>query len=100
MYDRRKSRRRQTLVSVCCLLAIGYFAYHAVSGKRGLEARSRLIQRADALEHEIARLERARARLQRDVRLLDAGDPDMVEEVAIETLGFARPGDRVLVLGR
>jgi cell division protein FtsB len=100
MYDRRKSRRRQTLVSVCCLLAIGYFAHHAVSGKRGLEARSRLLQRAALLEHEIARLEAVRARLERDVRLLDAGDPDMVEEAAIGTLGFARPGDRVVVFGR
>jgi cell division protein FtsB len=100
MYDRRKSRRRQTLVSVCCLLAIGYFACHAVSGNRGLEARWRLLGRAGALEHEIARLEAARARLERDVRLLDAGDPDMVEELAIETLGFARPGDRVVVFGR
>jgi cell division protein FtsB len=100
MYDRRKGRRRQTLVSICCLLAIGYFAYHATSGKRGLEARSRLIQRAGVLEHEIERLEAARARLDRDVRLLDAGDPDIVEELAIETLGFARPGDRLLVFGR
>ena len=100
MYDRRKSRRRQTLVSVCCLLAIGYFAYHAVGGKRGLEARSRLLERAGALEHEIARLEAGRAHLERDVRLLDAGDPDLVEELAIETLGFARPGDRLVVFGR
>jgi len=100
MYDRRKGRRRQTLVSVCCLLAIGYFAYHAVSGKRGYEARSRLIQRTGVLEQQIERLEAARARLERDVRLLDAGDPDIVEELAIETLGFARPGDRLVLFGR
>jgi cell division protein FtsB len=100
MYDRRKGRRRQTLVSICCLLAIGYFAYHAVSGKRGLEARARLLERAAAMEQEVQRLEAARVRLDRDVRLLDAGDPDMVEELAIETLGFARPGDRLLVFGR
>ena len=100
MYDRRKGRRRQTLVSVCCLLAIGYFAYHAVGGKRGWEARSRLIQRGGVLEHEIERLKAARARLKGDVRLLDAGDPDLVEELAIETLGFARPGDRVVIFSR
>jgi cell division protein FtsB len=100
MYDRRKGGRRQTLVSVCCLLAIGYFAFHAVSGKRGWEARSRLIQRANALQHEIERLKAARARLDRDVRLLDAGDPDLVEELAIDTLGFARPADRVVTFSR
>jgi len=32
------------------------------------------------------------------VRLIDAADPDIVEELAIELLGFARPGDRVVVL--
>jgi cell division protein FtsB len=96
MYDRRKGRRRQVLVSLCCLLAIVYFAYHAASGRRGYEARSRLIQRATVLESQIAALEAARARLARDVRLLEAGNPDIVEELAIERLGFARPADRVV----
>jgi len=32
------------------------------------------------------------------VRLIDVADPDIVEELAIELLGFARPGDRVVVL--
>src|SRR5262245_16223798 len=97
MYDRRKGRRRQALVPLSCLLAIGYCAYHATSGRRGYEARSRLIQRAGVLDGEIARLEAARARLEREVRLLEAGDPDLVEELAIERLGFARPGDRVVI---
>jgi cell division protein FtsB len=96
MYDRRKGRRRQVLVSLCCLLAIGYFAFHATSGRRGYEARSQLIQRASVLEQQIANLEAARARLARDVRLLEVGDPDIVEEMAIERLGFARRGDRVV----
>jgi cell division protein FtsB len=97
MYDRRKGRRRQVLVSLCCLLAIVYFAYHATSGRRGYEARSHLIQRASVLEDEIKRLEAARARLARDVRLLEAGDPDLIEELAVERLGFARAGDRIVI---
>jgi cell division protein FtsB len=96
MYDRRKGRRRQALVSLCCLLAIGYFAYHATSGRRGYEARSRLIQRAIALESRIAALEAARARLAHDVALLEAGNPDIIEELAIERLGFVRAGDRLV----
>ncbi len=96
MDDRRKGRRRQVLVSLCCLLAIGYFAYHATSGRRGYEARSRLIQRAGVLGSEIERLEAARARIERDVRLLEVGDSDLIEELAIERLGCARPGDRVV----
>ena len=34
------------------------------------------------------------------MRLLNARDPDIIEELAIELLGFARPGDRVIVPGR
>ena len=97
MYDRRKGRPRQILVSLFCVCGLGYFAYHAIVGRRGLEARSRLIERSRQLEPEIARLEAQRARLEQEVRLIDAADPDMIEELAIEVLGFARPGDRVVV---
>jgi|GEM_PF-2024323 len=97
MHDRRKSQPRQILVSLVCLCALAYFAHHAIKGKRGLEARSRLIERSRVLEPQIARLEAARTRLERDVRLLNARDPDLIEELAIEVLGFARPGDRIIV---
>ena len=100
MFDRRKGRPRQLLVSLCCLLAIGYFVCHAISGKRGYEARSQLIQRSSILEPQIKRLEAARARLEQDVRLLDAGDPDLIEELAVDMLGFARPGARVVIFTR
>ena len=97
MYDWRKGRPRQFLVSLCCLCALAYFAYHAINGKRGLEARHRLVERSRVLEPQIKRLEAARVRLERDVALLDGGDPDIIEELAIELLGFARSGDRVLL---
>ena len=97
MHDRRKSQPRQILVSLVCLCALAYFAHHAIKGKRGLEARSRLIERSRVLEPQITRLEAARTRLERDVRLLNARDPDIIEELAIEVLGFARAGDRIIV---
>jgi cell division protein FtsB len=97
MHDRRKGQPRQILVSLFCLLALGYFAYHAIVGKRGLEARHRLIERSRLLGPQIARLEAERARLEREVRLLDARDPDIIEELALEILGFVRPGDRLVV---
>jgi cell division protein FtsB len=100
MYDRRNGRPRQILVSLLCLWAVGYFAYHAINGKRGFEARAKLIERSSMLEPQRARLAAARARLERDVHLLNAVDRDLIEEVAIGQLGFARPGDRVLIFAR
>jgi cell division protein FtsB len=40
-----------------------------------------------------------RAKLERDVALLspEKPDPDLVEEVAREVLGFVRPDDAVLI---
>jgi cell division protein FtsB len=68
-------------------------------GRHGLEARSALIERADLLEFEIRSLETVRARLRHDVALLtpDTPDPDLVEEIARDVLGYVQPTDRVIV---
>jgi cell division protein FtsB len=74
-----------------------YFAYHAFNGRHGLEARQDLIERSNLLEFEIRSLEAVRAKLERDVALLkpDLPDADLVEEIARDVLGFARPTERI-----
>ncbi len=86
------------MVLLLCLGLTAYFAYHAINGRHGLEVRSRLIERSALLEFEIKSLEAARAKLERDVALLspDKPDPDIVEEISREVLGFAHPGDLVV----
>ncbi len=81
------------------LCATAYFTHHAMHGRHGLEARSALIERADLLEFEIRSLETVRARLRHDVALLtrDKPDPDLVEEIARDVLGYVQPNDRVIV---
>ncbi|MGI9404713.1 MAG: FtsB family cell division protein, partial [Hyphomicrobium sp.] len=66
--------------------------------RHGLEARSRLIERSTLLEFEIKSLEAVRAKLERDVALLapERPDPDIVEEIARDVLGFAHADDRVV----
>lgn len=82
-----------------CLGLSGYFGHHAMYGRHGLETRSKLISRSEALEFEIKGLETVRARLQRDVELLspDRPDRDLVEEIARDVLGFVHPSDRVAI---
>ena len=81
-----------------CLGLTAYFVHHAINGRHGFEARSRLIERSALLEFEIKSLEAVRAKLERDVALLspDQPDPDLVEETAREVLGFVRPEDQIL----
>lgn len=97
MYDWR-SRLRQVLVLLFSLSATAYFSHHAIHGRHGLEARSALIERADLIEFEIRSLETVRARLRHDVALLspDVPDPDLVEEIARDVLGYVHPADRVI----
>ncbi len=76
-----------------------YFGYHTFKGRHGLETRSRLIERSAALEREITSLEAVRARLERELALLDDAtvDLDYVEELARRHLGFAAREDRIYI---
>ncbi|MCZ7596308.1 MAG: hypothetical protein M5U16_16540 [Hyphomicrobium sp.] len=58
-----------------CLGLTAYFVHHAINGRHGFEARSRLIERSALLEFEIKSLEAVRAKLERDVALLAAENP-------------------------
>jgi cell division protein FtsB len=79
-------------------LISAYFTHHTINGRHGLEARGKLMDRSSRLEREIAALDAVRARLQREVSLLrtEPPHPDMVEEVAIGTLGMANPQDLII----
>ncbi|MBU1209790.1 MAG: septum formation initiator family protein [Alphaproteobacteria bacterium] len=81
-----------------CFGLTGYFAYHTVSGRYGLEARAVLLDRATALDFEAGALHKAASRLQNEIALLspDRPDSDLVEEIARELLGYADPGDRLI----
>jgi len=85
-------------VLLLCLGLTAYFAYHAIHGRHGLAARSELIERSALLEFEIKSLEAVRTKLERDVALLapDRPDPDIVEEIARDVLGFVHPADRIV----
>jgi cell division protein FtsB len=93
-----QARLRQATVLLLCLGLTAYFAFHTLKGRHGLEAREKLIERESALQFETQSLEAVRAKLSHDVALLrpDLPDPDMVEEIAREVLGFAHPRDRIL----
>ena len=97
MNDQRKTR--QNIVLIICLTMLGYFGFHAVEGKHGLEARAVLLERASGLDRRLARLEAERRRLKRNVGLMrdDRIDPDMLAEQARRILVMTHPSDVVLI---
>ena len=86
-----------TVIAVFLSLS-GYFAYHALNGRFGIEARSELLARATALDYELNKLEQEKARLRQDIALLQPGkaDPAFVGELARDMLGYAQPNERIV----
>ena len=86
------------LVLLASLSSTAYFIYHAIHGRHGLEARNQLIERSNLLEFEIKSLEAVRSKLERDVALLapEIPNPDLVEELARDVLGYVHPADRIM----
>ena len=86
------------MLLACFALTI-YFAYHALHGRHGFEVRQRLLSRSLELKGATASLEAQRRHLQGEVDLLSETSPnsDFVEELARTTLGFARPGDQIVL---
>jgi cell division protein FtsB len=74
-------------------VALCIMAYGGQSLTRVLQIR----REVEALERQIAGLRAETAELQATVAELRS-DPDAIEKVAREVLGFVKPGDRVLKL--
>lgn len=87
-------------VALSCALLGLYFGYHTVYGKYGLEAQSSVDERRAYVDQRLLSLRAVHDRLRREIALLDPERPDagMVEELARETLGFAYPDERILIV--
>ena len=99
----RPRRKLRTLGWHLFALAIslglsGYFAFHTLSGRYGLEVREKLLTRVSILEFEAASLAKVKSRLKNEIALLspDQPDRDLVTEIARDHLGYVHPQDRVI----
>ena len=90
----------QAIALVAFLGLSGYFSYHTLYGRYGLEAREQLLTRATALDFESETLQKVRQKLTRDIALLghQPPAPDIVDEIARDLLGYAHPRDRIIML--
>jgi cell division protein FtsB len=80
--------------------AVGYFAYHAHHGERGLHAKAGYKIRIFELEEETRKVKAERAEWERRVALLRANnlDRDLLEERARALLNTAHRNDVVVIL--
>lgn len=98
----RELRRqgRQIIVSLFGVVFIGYFAFHAIEGDRGLRAYFALTHKTRLAQLELERLHTQREILEHRVDLLrpDGLDLDMLEERAHEVLGLVHEDEVVVLL--
>ncbi|TFG84369.1 MAG: septum formation initiator family protein [Hyphomicrobiales bacterium] len=85
-------------VAVICMGLLGYFAWHAMKGSRSFDNYEGLQVKIAALEGELDAARARRADFEHHVNLLrpENVDPDLVDELARQVLGFAAPGELVV----
>jgi cell division protein FtsB len=93
--------RRAALPAVCILL-IGYFVSHAISGPTGALAWRDYKDQKHALELQSAALAEQKAAIARQIKLLDPNgvDPDLAEELVRQNLNVVKPDEVIVTLDK
>ncbi len=96
----RNGKFQQLTVVLLCLGLAGYFGFHAIKGRHGLEARLALDVKAKVLHERLKGLEIMLSTLKRDVALLQDEhlDQDSLDEAARSVLGYSAEGDLIVVM--
>jgi cell division protein FtsB len=93
--------RRAALPAVCILL-IGYFVSHAISGPTGALAWKEYKQQKQVLKAQSAALAEQKAAITRQIKLLDPNgvDPDLAEELVRQNLNVVKPDEVIVTLDK
>jgi cell division protein FtsB len=90
--QKRNSRLGGLVAPAICVLLLGYFVYHGVSGRYGIEALAQIRDRIVSLEFALTAITAERKALESKVLLLHDGtlERDMLDEQARATLNLLR----------
>jgi cell division protein FtsB len=92
-------RARYIIGPVLGIFAVGYFAFHAFRGERGIFALRQLSQQVESAHILYSELKFQRKELEHRVGLLhpDSLDPDMLDERARVMLNYGLKDDIVII---
>lgn len=95
----RETKMGRLIVPAIALSVLAYFAFHAQSGKYGLEAKKLLVQDLSESQARLETLSAQRARLEQRVQLLHDGtlERDMIDERARQALNLSA-ADEITIL--
>ena len=92
-------RARYIVGPIIGVFAVGYFAFHAFRGERGIIALRQLTHQVDAAQHIYYKIKTQRKKLEHRVRLLhpDSLDPDMLDERSRIMLNYGFKDDIIII---
>lgn len=93
-----RKRLFDLIVFCLCLLLYGYFGWHYFHGPRSIVRLAEIEGEARALGAKLDETVAARKAFERKITLLrpESIDPDMLDEMARETLGYVRSGELII----
>ncbi|MGB7287103.1 MAG: septum formation initiator family protein [Salaquimonas sp.] len=101
MSTRQKHQSRLTgfIVPLLCTAILGYFAYHAQTGRYSIHTKQDMKEEAMRLQIVLSGLEAERTKLERRVAQLTSGtlEKDALDEVIRSQLGYAAPDEMVVL---
>ncbi len=99
LFSELRLRARHIVGPVLGICAIGYFAFHAIRGERGLLALRQLSQRVEVARLEYSTIKSRRMDMENKVELLhpDSLDPDMLDERARVMLNYGLEDEIVIM---
>jgi cell division protein FtsB len=102
VFKELRRQGRQIIASIFGMAVIGYFAFHAVEGERGLRTYFALNLQTELAREERDALRHDRRTIERRVNLLKPGslDLDMLDERARKILNKVHEDDFVILLAR
>ncbi len=97
-----RSRARFIVGPILGIFAVGYFAFHAFRGERGIFALSQLSHQVETAQQLYDKIKTQRKKLEHKVSLLlpDSLDPDMLDERARIMLNYGLKDDIVVILDK
>jgi cell division protein FtsB len=92
-------RARYIVGPVIGIFAVGYFAFHAIRGERGIIALRQLSLQVELAQLEYFKVNSQRKELEHRVSLLhpDSLDPDMLDERARVMLNYGYKDDIIII---
>jgi cell division protein FtsB len=93
------NRKFDLTVLLTCVALLGYLGWHGFHGPRSFSYRDALLLRVNELQANEDLLMAERDALDQKVALMrpESVDPDMLEELARESLNYAKPNELILI---